>query len=219
MRRFLMVSFISFITSTSFAQKIVSELTINYDITVESSSDNPRIETMFNGATTTVYLKQSSHRTDQVNGLGSTATIFDGKSNTGAIIKEFGKQKILIKMTAANFVDMNKKNTPINFIATTETKEIAGYNCTKYTGLLSDSATYEVYVTTAIVPENKDYNTNFKGINGLVLQYEITTGTGTNKVKIINTASKVSTTTVAPTKFELPKTGYRVMTYEESVKK
>jgi hypothetical protein len=201
------------------AQKVVSELTITYDITVETNSTNPNIINMFNGATTTAYLKQNSHRTDQVNGLGNTTTIYDSKTNTAAILKEYGQQKLMIKLTSANWADFNNKYKGVKYTKTTDKKEIAGYNCFKYNGTLADSTSFVVYATEEIAPEAKDYNAQFKGIKGLVLQYEMSSGTGDNKIKVINTASKVSTTPVPPAKFELPKSGYRVMTYEESIKK
>lgn len=206
-------------TSTAFAQKKVSELTVTYDITIETKSSNPSLINMFNGATTTVYMKQNSHRTDQVNSLGNSSTIFDSKNNATVVLKEYGKQKILIKLTPNNWVDMNKKYAGVTLTATTETKEIAGYKCIKYNGKMPDSTSFIVYATNEIIPEAKDYNAQFKGINGLVLQYELTSGTGDNMVKMTHTANKVSTTTVAPSKFEIPKTGYREMTYEESIKK
>ncbi len=200
------------------AQKSVSELTVTYDITIQTESKNPNIINMFNGATTTIYLKQNSHRTDQVNGLGTTSTIYDGKNSSAVILKEYGKQKMLIKLTSKNWTDYNAKYNGIIFNATTETKEIAGYKCVKYNGKMTDGTIFTVYATTDIIPEAKDYNMQVKGVTGLIMQYEVTFGTGENKVVLTNTASKVTTANVPPAKFEIPKAGYREMTYEESIK-
>ncbi len=211
---FSLVIILVFKSSFLTAQKTVSELTLMYDNTVETKSDKPNIGTMLNGATTTIFIKQSSHRTEQVNSLGNTTTIFDGKTNTAVILKEFGKQKILVRLTSKNWDDMNKRYTGTTFTKTNDTKTIAGYTCIKYTGKTTDGKEFIVYATTDLTTENKTYNSQFKDVDGLVLEYEITSGS----TKITTTASKIIVGTVLPNKFEIPKSGYREMTYEESIK-
>ncbi len=210
----LILSVIS--TVSTIAQKTVSELTIIYDISVESKSDNPKMINMFNGATTTIYIKGKSHRTEAVNALGTTTTIYNGDTKTAAVLKEYGAQKLYIKLTKDNWDDANKKYDNITFAKTTETKLIAKYNCTKYIGTLQDGTQLTVYSTTDIVPETKEYNSNqFKNINGLVLEYELTL----KDVKLTNTAAVIKIGNVDDDKFALPKTGYRELTYEESKQK
>jgi GLPGLI family protein len=200
-------------TFTVYAQKPVSELTMVYDITVETNSDKPQMANMFNGATTTIYLKGASNRTEAVTSLGTSTTIYDGKTKSAVVLKEYGNQKILVRMTAQNWLDANKKYDGIVFTKTTETKTIAGYNCTKSTGTLQDGTEIIIYTTKDIIPESKEYNNNqFKNAEGLVLEFQFSVS-GT---KITNTASKVTIGTVSAIKFDIPKTGYREMTYEES---
>ena len=55
---------------------------------------------------------------------------------------------------------------------------------------------------------------NLKNLDGLPLEYELTQGTLTIK----NTVSKINLGPVPTTKFDIPKTGYRELTYEESRK-
>jgi GLPGLI family protein len=196
------------------AQKTVSELTLTYDITVETTGQQPAMANMFNGATTTVYIKGNNHRTEAVNALGTSTTIYDGKSNSAVVLKEYGAQKLLVRMNAANWKAANQKYEGVTYTIGTETKVIAGYNCTKATGKLADGTTFTVYFTKDIVPENKDYNLQFKGLNGLVMEYEFTVA----GMKVVNTVSKIGFNAIAPAKFEVPKSGYREMTYEESLK-
>jgi GLPGLI family protein len=196
-----------------YAQKPISELTMVYDITVETNSDKPQMANMFNGATTTIYLKGASNRTEAVTSLGTSTTIYDGKTKSAVVLKEYGNQKLLVRMTAQNWLDANKKYEGIVFTKTEETKTIAGYNCTKSTGKLQDGTDIIIYTTKEIVPESKDYNNNqFKNAEGLVLEFQFSVS-GT---KITNTASKVIIGVVSNAKFDIPKTGYREMTYEES---
>jgi GLPGLI family protein len=198
---------------TASAQKPISELVMIYDITVESTSDKPQLANMFNGATTTIYVKGLSNRTEAVNSLGTSTTIYDGKTKSAVILKEYGSQKILVRMTAQNWIDANKKNENIVFTKETETKTIAGYSCVKSVGKLLDGSEIVVYSTKDIQLENKEYsNGQFKNVEGIVLEYQYNIGS----TKIMNTAAKIIIGNVSPTKFEIPKTGYREMTYEET---
>jgi GLPGLI family protein len=214
-RKFGLGLVFTLIVAMGFAQKPVSELTLAYDITVETNNEKPSMANMFNGATTTVYIKGNSHRTEAVNSLGTSTTIYDGKTKSAVILKEYGAQKLLVRLTPQNWVTANKNNDAIKFVSSSETKTIAGYNCTKSVAKLDDGSDIIAYSTKDIVTTNKDYNTQFKSIEGLVLQYEFTV----KSMKVINTVSKVTIGTVSPTKFEIPKSGYREMTYEESIKK
>jgi hypothetical protein len=211
---FILVVTWSVFAVTVQAQKTVSELTVFYENTIETKGDKPNVGALLNGATTTTFIKGNNHRTDQVNSLGTSTTIYDSKTNSAVVLKEFGKQKILVRLNSKNLAESNKKYVGVTFTKGTETKIIAGYNCTVSTGKFNDGTTFTVYATKDIVPENKDYNAQFKDVDGLVLQYEFSAGT----TKIITTATKVLLAPIAPTKFDIPKSGYREMTYEESIK-
>lgn len=197
-----------------YAQKKVNDLSLIYDITVESAGDRPQAAQLFNGATTTVYIKGNNHRTEMVNSLGQSVTIYNGATSSAVVLKEYGNQKLLIRMTPADWKSSNSKFEGIKYTTTSETKTIAGYLCYKATGVMTDGTVFSVYYTKDIAPENSSYNPQFAGIEGLVLEYSYTAG----KMKIVNTASQVRTNTIPPAKFDIPKSGYREMTYEESRK-
>lgn len=194
------------------AQKILSEGTIVYDITVQTGSKEPQLADMFDGAKTTVYLKGSQSRTEMVSPLGTTTTILDAKNNTGVILKEYGSQKLLIKMSKQDWEDVNKKYAGIAFTVGNETKNIAGYECQKAVAKLKDGSTFTVYFTKELVTENKDYDYQFKTLPGLPLEYESSMG----NLKVKYTASKIAFDPVPVQKFVVPVTGYRQLTYQES---
>lgn len=195
------------------AQKIFSEGTIVYDITVQTGSKEPQLADMFDGVTTTVYLKGSQSRTEMVSPLGSTVTIQDAKTNTGVVLKEYGNQKLLIHMTRDDWADLNKKYTGITFTPANETKTIAGYTCQKAIAKLKDGTSFTVFYTLEMVTENKDYNYQFRNLPGLPLEYESTEG----KLKVRYTASKVTFDPVPIQRFKIPVSGYRELTYQESI--
>lgn len=194
------------------AQKILSEGTIVYDITVQTGSKEPQLADMFDGVTTTIYLKGPQSRTEMISPLGSTISILDARAGSGVVLKEYGNQKLLISMTKPDWADMNKKYAGIVFTPQSETKTISGYNCKKAVAKLKDGSTFTVYYTTELVAENKDYDYQFKTLPGLPLEYESSVG----NLKVKYTASKISFDPVPAQKLNIPSSGYRQLTYEES---
>lgn len=199
---------------TAAGQKKVSELTLVYDASISSGSKEPKMADALDGATTTVYLKGPMSRAEMVSALFSSTTIHDSKTGTAVILREVSGQKILIRMTADNWTEKNKRYNGMTFTDTKETKVIAGYNCIKAEAKLADGTTFSVYYTTDIIPENKDYDSQFKNLNGLPLEYELVQG----KLTIKYTVSKINLNPVPASKFDIPKSGYRELTYDESKK-
>ncbi len=202
------------LTTWANAQKILSEGSIVYDVSVQTGTNQPQLADMFDGASATLYLKAGLSRSELVSALGSSVTIHDNKTGNGIVLREYGTQKLLIKMNRNNWLDKNKKYEGITFTRTSETKTIAGYKCEKATANLKDGTSFTVYYTQELTAENKDYDAQFKSLPGLPLEYESSVG----NLKVKYTASKIKFDPVPIQKFEMPKSGYREMTYEESVK-
>ena len=194
------------------AQRRLTEATISYDIVINTSSEKPQAADLLDGATSVIYLKGNSSRSEMVSSLGMQATIIDGKTGNVAILKEYGDQRYMISMTPDNWKQSNKKYEGVNFTYSNEFKTIAGYNCQKAIGRLADGTTFTVYYTKDLVPVNKDFQYLNKNLPGLAMQYEASIG----KLMVTYTVSSVNFNPVAQSKFDLPKSGYRVMTYEES---
>jgi GLPGLI family protein len=212
--KLILTLFILFTTSCLFAQKKVSELTLVYDAAITTGSKDPNLGDAFDGATTTVYIKGGLSRSEMVSALASFTTIHDSRTGTSVILQEVSGQKLLIKMSAEDWKDKNKRYEGVTFTNTDETKTIAGYKCIKAIAKMADGATFTVYYTNEIIPENQEYSYQFKNLNGLPLEYELTQG----NLKIKYTVSKISLNPVPASKFDIPKSGYREMTYEESRK-
>lgn len=194
------------------AQKKITEGTISYDIVVNTGNDNPSIADMFNGATSIVYLKGYQTRFERVSSLGVESTIVDGKSGNVTVLKEYGEQKYMITMTPENWKDANKKYEGIVFKYEEQYKDIQNYRCQKAVGTMKDGTTITVYFTKDLVANNREFEYAYKSLPGLAMEYETTIG----NLKVTYTVSKVNFGIIPATKFELPKTGFRVMTYEES---
>lgn len=193
------------------AQKKVGEFTVAYNYSVQnmSSKNAPAFS-----ATNTNYIKGNMSRSETISGLASFIVIHDASNGSSVVLREVNGQKLLIRMTAENWQDKNKRYDGIRFTNTTETKTIAGYKCLKAIGITQDSLKIVVYYTKDIIPDNMDYDPEFKGLEGLPLAYELTRGT----VVISYTLASINLNPVPASKFDIPKSGYREMTYEESKK-
>lgn len=194
------------------AQKKISEGTILYDIVINTGSQKPQNADFFDGATSAVFIKGNKTRIEMVSSLGTQSTIIDGGNNV-TILKEYGDQKYLIKMTPADWKDVNKKNENVSFTYDQgQTKTIAGYACKKAVGKYPDGTTFTAWYTPDIHPENKDFQYATRSLPGLAMEFETILG----NVKVTYTVSKISFSPVPASKFDLPKSGFRILTYQES---
>ena len=194
------------------AQRKLTETTISYDIVINTSNATPKAADLLDGATSVIYLKGNSSRSEMVSSLGTQATIIDGKTAEVTILKDYGEQKYMIKMTPDNWKESNKKYEGVTFTYFNEYKTIAGYNCQKAVGKLADNSSFTVFFTKDLEPVNKDFQYLNKNLPGLAMQYEASIG----KLMVTYTVSSINFNPVPQSKFDLPKSGYRVMTYEES---
>lgn len=196
------------------AQKTISEGTLVYTMSIQTSSKTPTMADMLDGATTSVYIKGSQSRSEMVSGLGSDVTIYDSKTGSGVILKDYSGQKLMITLNKEDWEKKNSKYEGITFEPTNEELNIAGYNCKKAIAKLKDGSSFIVYYTPELEFANKDYEYQFKDLPGLPLQYEWQSG---NK-RFKYTLSKINFDPVPASKFDVPKSGYRVMTYAEAKK-
>lgn len=120
-----------FLMTGIFAQKRVSDLTIVYDAVITTGAAEPKLADAFDGATTTVYLKGGLSRSEMQSALASFTTIHDARSGSAVVLQEVGGQKVLIRMTAADWKDKNRRYEGIEFTTSGETKQLAGYTCKK----------------------------------------------------------------------------------------
>jgi GLPGLI family protein len=210
------ILFISFllITFSSNAQRTLNEGTLVYNMSVETGSGEPKMADMLDGATTTISIKGNQSRVELLSGLGREATIYNAATQSGVILKDYSGQKLMITLTSKDWEDNNKKYEGIVFENTGETSVISGYNCRKANAKLTNGTTFTVFYTTDINISNKSYDAQFKTLPGLAVQYEMQSG----KMKFKFTLAKISFDTVPLSKFEIPKSGYRVLTYQETRK-
>jgi len=72
----------------------------------------------------------------------------------------------------------------------------------------------KVYFTQELDSENKNFEPMFSKLAGLPLEWELSQGTNTLKYTLIN----IELNPIPISKFDLPKSGYRELSYEEAKK-
>ena len=204
------LSFISFFCFFQIhAQKRLSEGSILFNVTM---TDN---EIKSAGETTMLQRVKGGHyRSELTNEIGKTVTIYDLRDGTGAILKEFGTQKIMIPLNKKQWTARIQKKDSVVFNVLEETKEILGYVCKRAEAKTGSGNLTIVYFTTQIVPENWDIELQFSKLGGFVLEYESIIGSS----KINYLATSLNFDPVPIQKFDLPQSGYRLSEYEKSNK-
>lgn len=207
--------FLSMLTSAigAMAQKVITEGTIVYNMEIRPGNGTSLQNGLVTGASNTVYVKGNNSRVDMISSLGNETTIHDAKLGNAVILKEFSGQKLMIRLNHENWITKNSSYNNIKFDLLDETKKIAGYSCRKALAKMTDGKTFIVYYTTELTVANKEYNPTFTNLPGLAMEYEIESGNMIFRF----TVSKISLEPVQISKFDFPRAGYRVMTYEENM--
>jgi GLPGLI family protein len=192
------------------AQKRVGELTLIYNSVITNSKDSSRKIV----STTAYYLKGNTSRAEVNSSLYSSVTIYDAKAGSGVILREVNGQKLLIRINEENWNQKNGRFLNLNFTQMNEKKIIAGYACKLAKVSTPDGFDITVFYTRDLIPENKYYDPPFKNLDGLPLEYELQKG----NLHIKYTLVTINLNPVPASKFDIPTSGYREMTYEESLK-
>jgi GLPGLI family protein len=192
------------------SQKRVGDLSLLYNSVITNAEDSSKKIS----STTGYFLKGNLCRSEVTSNMFSSVSIFDSKTGTGVLLKEVNGQKLLIRMNEENWNQKNKRFFNLNFTKTNETKTIAGYYCVGAMASTPDGLEITVLYTRDLIPANKSYDPAFKNLDGLPLEYEMKKGA----LHIKYSLSSINLNPVAESKFDIPTSGYREMTYEESLK-
>jgi GLPGLI family protein len=193
-----------------FAQKRVSDLTLLYNSVITNAQDSSRKI----NSSTGYFLKGNLSRSEVNSPQFSSVTIYDSKAGSGVILREINGQKLLIRLNGENWEQKNRRFSNLSFTKTSETKSIAGYACSQAKASTPDGFEITVFYTRDLIPENRSYDPPFKNLDGLPLEYELQKG----NLHIKYTLASINLNPVPVSKFDIPTSGYREMTYEESLK-
>lgn len=212
--RLVALGFTLMVNIVTYAQKTISEGTITYDISIQPKNNGAKAGSGLNGAKTSVYLKGSLSRTEMTSSLGTETTIYNAKTGSAVILKEYSGQKLMVTLSKENWESRNNKFDGVVFSKSAETKIIEGYNCNRVIAKLKDGSSISVYYSPELIAMNKEYNKVFRNLPGFPMEYEFET----EKLILKYHLSKIDFSPVPDSKFDFPKSGYRVMTYDENKK-
>lgn len=187
------------------AQRKLTEMAVHYQMNMQGQQ---------NTSNYTVYIKGPYSRTELNNALLFTTTIHDAKTGSAVILKELSGQKLLIRASAVQWKERNKKYDTLLFQQEEGGKLIMGYQAQKAIAVLKDGSKITVFYTTDVIPENKEYDPMFKNLNGLPLEWEIQQG----PLALQYAIQKINLNPIPASRFDIPTTGYRELGFEESKK-
>jgi hypothetical protein len=208
MRLSLFILFLA-ITSVVVGQKRLSEGSLVFEV-VTTKKDLLVGDTLI-----AQHLFKGAHSRTEISGAaGSSITLYDSREGLGAIVREFGSQKILIPLDTASWSDKNAWYRASSISYSTDEQKLLGYACKKATIKLLAGGLLQIWFTPEVVLDNNDTEFQMGDIAGLVLSYEYIT----DEMRVIYMARSLNFDPVPIQKFDIPNAGYRVLSYAESKK-
>ena len=198
-----------FFTDYSYAQqRVVAECTVTYQISLEEPNLNKEVEKALQQSSKTVYIKGNDSRVDLNSPSLLQSIIYDKSNGTAVILREFGNNKFLTKMSSTEWRLANKQFDGMTIHFVNEFKTILGYECKKAVLNLKDSSIYNIYYATAIVPSVREFEFQFKDVPGFVLEFDVKEQSA-SVVRYI--ATKINLSPVQASKYDIPTSGYRLL--------
>lgn len=185
--------------------KIVTECTVDFSVALGEGTNTGSAPQ----PTLVLYIKGQQSRLDFISPSFKQVKFYDGKTKSAVILQDLGATKVRRDLDSTKWQKLNEKYDDIAIGYTDEKKTILGYECKKANITLKNGSSYSLFYAVEIIPSTRDYEFQFRGIPGFVLEYEAA-AEGSNQ-KVTYTATKINLSPVTPAKFEIPKTGYRVL--------
>lgn len=205
----ILLPILFFAVAPSIAQKRFSEGTIVFN--VSTFVDGTKIA---NDATAVHMTKGGHVRSEMSSSIGKSVTIFDTREGKGAVIREFGVQKILIPLNRENWSETNAKFHNLVYAFSEDSIKLIGFKCSRANVIFKDSTVIDIFYTREISTENPEVDSQFGTLPGMALQISYTKG----NTMVVYTATAINFDPVPIQRFDVPSSGYRILSYDESKK-
>jgi GLPGLI family protein len=194
----------------------ISEGKVIYDITYPGTELDQNTLAMM-PSESTLYFKKEQSRMEMKTGMGNMTTISNAKDESAVTLMDMMGNKMAIKMTKE---DMKKEQAKAGNDAkpdvkiTGETKDIAGYKCTKaiVTSAGKDKKSYNAWFTKDIEGANTSRQ-KIEGIDGFLMEFQYEQQGMTMKMSV----RSVEKQAVDDAMFKIPD-GYKEMTMDDMKK-
>jgi GLPGLI family protein len=209
MKTIFAILVLGLVTPALAQQRVVAECTVIFKITLDDGTVDKDVSNSISKSAKTVYIKGNDSRVDLVSPAIQQSVIYDKTQNTAVVLREFGTNKFMNRLSKEQWVTANKQYQGMAISLVNETKTILGYECKKAMITLKDGTVFSLYYATAIIPSVKEFEYQFKDVPGFVLEYQIKES-GDNTL-VNYRAEKISLSPVLASKFDIPTSGYRIM--------
>lgn len=145
-------------------------------------------------------------------GFGNITILANSETKEQVVLYDMMGQKMAIKSTKEEIEKSLNEIPKIKIIETSETKKILDYNCKKVQ-ISDDNNTFDIYVTDEIQIPNANWNTQYKDIKGVMLQYSQKGNPNTDAIMTF-TAKEVKKRKIKDAVFDIP-TDYKQMSMTE----
>lgn len=193
------------------AQKKVAELTLQYEAGFLDKSGQTAGPASIQ---LSYFIKGFLIKSEQVASGFSSSIILDTYKGNTTLLKEVSGQKLMIKLSPEEWAQKNERYKDLVFTYGDASKLINGYKCQQAETQLPGGVLLKVFFTNELEIENKSFDPMFEKLAGLPLEWELKQGENT----IRYTLTKIALNPIPVSKFDLPKTGYRELSYEEAKK-
>ncbi len=198
---------------STFAQKIFTEGTLQYKVSVSGVSD-PQAQAMMQNMVLSIFIKSDKFATVMDMGMMKIRTVRLDDNKYVMLMDMMGQK---FKMTMDKKQYETKKMNPDNYTVTItdDTKTIAGYNCKKAIIKTKSGESFYAYFTTELKRGGTTtYDGPYSKIDGVLLEYNMEQKGNTMTM----TCTSVDLNPVSDDMFTIPETGYTEMTMDQIAK-
>ena len=203
-----------FVTAqSSFAQKVFTEGSITYKVSVSGVTD-PQAQAMMQNMMLSIYIKNDKFASVMDMGMIKTRTVRLDDNKFVMLMDMMGQK---MKMTMDKKQYDTKKLSPDSYTVTVteDTKVIAGYNCKKAIIKTKDGKSFFAYFTNELKRgATTTYDGPYSKIDGVLMEYTMEQKGNTMTMS----CTSVDFKPVADDMFTVPETGYTEMTMDQLAK-
>ncbi|GDX51161.1 hypothetical protein LBMAG27_02080 [Bacteroidota bacterium] len=200
-----------FVTAqSSFAQKVFTEGSITYKVSVSGVTD-PQAQAMMQNMMLSIYIKNDKFASVMDMGMIKTRTVRLDDNKFVMLMDMMGQK---MKMTMDKKQYDSKKLNPDSYsvIVTEDTKVIAGYNCKKAIIKTKDGKSFYAYFTSDLKrATTSTYDGPYSKIDGVLMEYTMEQKGNTMTMS----CTSIDFKPVSDDMFVVPESGYTEMTMDQ----
>ena len=157
--------------STNAQNKKLKEGKVSFKITYDLDADKQQMSAML-PTNVDIYFKGGKSSAESSGGMMQQRTITSSETGDSYTLMELMGQKVALKMTKGEAVSKISAHGTPEIKITKESKEIAGYKCTKAVVSVKGEPSFDIWFTKELEGINGGY-ARYEGIDGMMLEYEV----------------------------------------------